>query len=198
LEHIVGIPGTLGGLIVMNGGSRRKAIGEVVVTVTAMDREGSVRVFRQDECAFSYRHSRFQDEGLAVTEVTMELTAGRPGDILAEMREILRQRRKKFPLNMPNCGSVFKSTPGSYDKFGPPGQIVEGLGLKGLRVGDAMVDTKHANFIVNLGSAAAGDVIRLVSTVREAVHRMLGIDMECEVRYVDCRGRCRTLSSELP
>lgn len=197
LEHIVGIPGTLGGLIVMNGGSRRKTIGEVITEVKAMDREGTARVFSHEDCAFAYRRSRFHNDDLVVMEATLKLAAGRRDSIMAEMLAILRERRRKFPLNLPNCGSVFKSVPEIYDRLGSPGKIIEDLGLKGLRIGDAMIDTRHANFIVNVGSAAATDVLELVRIVRQAAHRKFGIHPACEVRYVDPQGRMRTLESKL-
>jgi UDP-N-acetylmuramate dehydrogenase len=194
LEHIVGIPGTLGGLVAMNGGSQRKAIGDVITEVTAMDRQGATWVFARKDSEFSYRHSRFQNEHLVVTEVVMELASGNRDAIMSEMLEILRERRRKFPLTMPNCGSVFKSTPDLYDKVGPPGAVIEKLGLKGFRVGDAMVDTKHANFLVNVGQAKASEVLELTIYVSDRVHEQTRIRLESEAQYVTSNGRIIPIS----
>ena len=193
LEHIVGIPGTLGGLVFMNGGSLRKEIGDSIVGVRTMDRRGNMRVLRREECEFGYRHSRFQNEDCVVTEATMELVPGRRSAILAEMLAILRERRRKLPMTLPNCGSVFRNDPQLYEAFGPPGKIIEGLGLKGLRIGGAMVDVKHANFIVNVGSARAADVLALVARIRERMHERLGVTLPCEAEYVNACGVIESL-----
>lgn len=188
LEHIIGIPGTLGGLIVMNGGSQRKNISDAVAEVTTMDRQGRARTLSREECGFGYRCSRFQDENCVVTGATMSLVP-RPRDaILKEMLENLRERRRRFPLTIPNCGSVFKSDAATYATVGTPGRIIEQLGLKGLRIGDAMVDMKHANFIVNTGSAKAVDVLRLVASICGRIEDALGISVLCEVKCVDVYG----------
>lgn len=193
LEHIVGIPGTLGGLVFMNGGSQRRAIGDAIVEVTTMDRQGNTQTLQHDECGFAYRRSGFQDEDCVITEATLELVPGQRDRIMADMLQILRERRKKFPLTLPNCGSVFKSVPKLYNTFGPPGKMIEGLGLKGFRIGGAMVDMKHANFIVNIGSAKAVDVLRVVRRIRELVREHLGVTVSCEAEYVDLHGSIHAL-----
>lgn len=192
LEHTIGIPGTLGGLIAMNGGSRRECIGDVISLVKAIDYSGRIHEISREECSFSYRSSMFQDAELVILEAEMHLERGDPSAIRADMLSILRGRRAKFPMNLPNCGSVFVSDAELYSRFGPPGMIIEQAGLKGLRVGDAEVSRRHANFIVNTGNARASDVIELIGQVRSAVHDKTGIWMECEVRYVTATGEsCR-------
>ncbi len=193
LEHIIGIPGTLGGLVFMNGGSMRKAIGDSIVEIKAMDWQGHMRVFRREECEFAYRHSRFQSEDCVIIEATIELAGGSRNATVAEMLRILRDRRRKFPLTLPNCGSVFKSDPQLYDTFGPPGEVLEYLGLKGLRVGGAMVDTKHANFIVNMDNARASDVRSLVGLIRHEVRQRIGLAVKCEVQFVASQGVVRDI-----
>jgi UDP-N-acetylmuramate dehydrogenase len=193
LEHIVGIPGTLGGLVFMNGGSQRKAISDVIIEVKTMDRQGNIRIFHRDECEFAYRHSRFQNEYLVITEIRMELVPAQRIVIMGQMLEILRERRRKFPLTLPNCGSVFKSDPRLYDSFGPPGKIIEGLGLKGRSVGDAIVSQRHANFIVNRACAKAQDVLSLIALIRERVARQTGFTLECEVQFVELTGTVRAI-----
>jgi UDP-N-acetylmuramate dehydrogenase len=191
LEHIVGIPGTLGGLVFMNGGSLRQAIGDVIVQVRTMDRQGNTRTLHRQECGFAYRHSRFQEEACIITEATLALVPGRRDALAAEMREILRERRRKFPMTLPNCGSVFKSDPQTCASLGPTGKIIEGLGLKGTRVGDAAVSERHANFIVNRANAQAKDVLALIELVRERVLRQTGLTLQCEVQFVEPTGVIR-------
>jgi UDP-N-acetylmuramate dehydrogenase len=191
LEHIIGIPGTLGGLVYMNGGSLRQAIGDVIVEVKTMDRQGNTRTLGRDECGFAYRHSRFQEEACIITDATLTLVPGQPHTIAAEMLEILRERRRKFPLTLPNCGSVFKSDPQNWASLGPTGKIIESAGLKGACVGDAVVSERHANFIVNRANARAKDVLALIELVRERVLERTGATLECEVQLVDSTGAIR-------
>ncbi len=193
LEHIIGIPGTLGGLVFMNGGSQRKCIGDAIVEVKTMDQQGDIRVSRRDECEFAYRRSRFQDEHCIIMDATMKLVPGLQERIMADMLQLLRERRKKFPLTLPNCGSVFKSDPQSYGAFGPPGKIIESIGLKGMSVGDAAVSERHANFIVNRANAKAQDVLSLIDLIRQQVVRQVGLALECEVQFVGATGVVRAL-----
>jgi len=178
---------------VMNGGSQRKAIGDTIIEVKTMDRLGNTRTLRHDECGFAYRQSRFQAEDLVVMEVTMELAAGQQAHVMGEMLQVLRERRKKFPLTLPNCGSVFKSDPRLYETIGPPGKIVEGIGLKGTSVGDAVVSERHANFIVNRANAKAQDVLSLIELIRQRVARQTGLTLECEVQFVELTGTVRAI-----
>lgn len=194
LEHAAGIPGSFGGLVAMNGGSLRHSVGERIVDVRAVSFAGELRTFRRDECAFSYRRSLFQlgagDPGnrWIVLEAALELVPADRNDIRREVLRILAERRGKFPLDLPNCGSVFTNDPAVYELAGPPGKIVEDTGLKGLRVGAAEVSHRHANFIVNLGGATASDVLALVGEIRKRVHDRIGAWLECEVRYVGAEG----------
>jgi UDP-N-acetylmuramate dehydrogenase len=184
LEHTVGIPGTLGGLVVMNGGSRRRSIGDVILRVDTLDRQGGFASFSVDACCFGYRCSEFQTNGRIVVGARLGLTSGEKAEIERDMREDLAERERKFPLDLPNCGSVFKSSDALYPVYGPPGKIIEDAGLKGQRKGQAEVSVKHANFIVNLGGASAADVLSLIALVRERVHARTGGWLECEVRYI--------------
>ncbi|CBL44122.1 UDP-N-acetylmuramate dehydrogenase [gamma proteobacterium HdN1] len=183
LEHIVGIPGTVGGLVCMNGGSQRRGIGDNVVDVTAVDGNGDVIRLDASECGFAYRTSRFQS-GLTVAACTLRLQPGDKKAIRREMLEILHSRRTRFPLKLPNCGSVFVSNPAMYDLVGPPGKAIELVGLKGVRRGGARVSPQHANFIVNEGNASSTDVLTLIADIRSEVHKQTGYWMESEVRYV--------------
>jgi len=197
LEHIIGIPGTLGGLVVMNGGSLLRNIGETIVEVGTIDRRGTLATWQHADCEFAYRHSRFQDADFIITEVVLELIPGPRAEIMAQMLAILRERRRRFPLTLPSCGSVFKSDPRLYESVGPAGAVIEKLGFKGRRVGDAEVNSRHANFIVNVGAARARDVIELVGIIRRTVQEQLGHTLACEVKYVDESARVYPLDQVL-
>jgi len=188
LEHTIGIPGTLGGLVLMNGGSQRQGIGERVRRVWIVDAEGNERQLSCAECGFAYRHSALQGTGAVVVRVELECPPGEIREIRRAMVVDLRERRRKFPRKQPNCGSVFLSTSEMHATVGPPGRIIEEAGLKGTRIGRAEVSSRHANFIVNLGGASSSDVLALIDLVRRRVFERIGFDLRCEVRYLTPEG----------
>lgn len=192
LEHTIGIPGTLGGLVAMNGGSQRRGIGDNVVQVTIVDREGERAVLNREECRFGYRSSRLQEIGAVVVAVELACTPGAPGRMRQEMLADLRERRRKFPRKgEPNCGSVFLSTAQMHATVGPPGRIIEAAGLKGYCLGGAEISPRHANFIVNRHAATCRDVLALIAHVRRTVREKIGFDLRCEVRHVSAAGEIR-------
>ncbi len=189
LEHCIGIPGTVGGLVMMNGGSQRKGIGENILRVWIVDATGVQQVLSQADCHFSYRHSALQGTGAVVVKAELKCPLG---DIRAIRREMvcdLRNRRQKFPRKQPNCGSVFLSTSEMHASVGPPGKIIEEAGLKGTQIGGAEVSTHHANFIVNAGGAKSVEVLALISKIRQTIRDRIGFDLCCEVRYVSPQGQ---------
>ncbi|WP_299065914.1 UDP-N-acetylmuramate dehydrogenase [uncultured Psychrobacter sp.] len=194
IEHTCGIPGTLGGLVVMNGGSQRKGIGSVVTYVETIDNQGNIKRYDNSQCNFSYRQSIFQNIDEVVVEVGLKLNNGRAKcDIRQDMLDILHSRRKKFPRKQPNCGSVFVSNPDMYEDYGPPGQIIEELGLKGMNQGGAQISEQHANFIVNNGSAQSKDILYLINTVKETVYKETGYKMVVEARFVTSNGEITSI-----
>lgn len=194
LVHTCGIPGTIGGLVYMNGGSQRKGIGEVVSRLLAIGENGDIREYTHDECNFTYRHSVFHNSPDVIAEVELTLEPGHsPQKLRREMLAIMRDRRAKFPQKIPNCGSVFKSNPNMYAEYGPPGKILEALGFKGRRVGGAVVPQRHANFIVNDESAKASDVVRLVREMHLVTCEKTGHAMEAEVKLVSSIGKIEAI-----
>lgn len=194
IEHTCGIPGTLGGLVVMNGGSQRKSIGSVVTYVETIDNQGNIKRYDNSQCNFSYRQSIFQNIDEVVVEVGLKLNNGRAKcDIRQDMLDILHSRRKKFPRKQPNCGSVFVSNPDMYEDYGPPGKIIEELGLKGMNQGGAQISEQHANFIVNNGSAQSKDILYLINTVKETVYKETGHKMVVEARFVTSNGEITSI-----
>jgi UDP-N-acetylmuramate dehydrogenase len=197
LEHIIGIPGTFGGLLFMNGGSQRKSISECVQKVRVIDRRGRQQEFSKQECHFTYRKSVFQQTDFIILGADIECQPGDSGLIRQEMLAILRSRSEKFPRKLPNCGSVFVSDPAMYDSFGPPGKIIEDCNFKGAAVGDAEVSRHHANFIVNTGRATSAQVMELIGRIRWKVYERTNCWLRCEVRYVPPGGEVKQLHTFL-
>jgi UDP-N-acetylmuramate dehydrogenase len=179
LEFAVGIPGTIGGGVMMNAGAYGGEMKEVVTLVRVVDEQGEIRELSAEEMQFSYRTSILQSRPWIVADLEMQL---RPEDherTLAWMSHNQYLRESKQPLSYPSAGSVFKRPPGKY-----VGPMIEKLGLKGYRIGGAQISEKHAGFIVNCGDATAGDVLALIQHVREQVQSEFGVWLETEVRII--------------
>ncbi len=189
LEHIIGIPGTIGGLVLMNGGSQRRGIGDNVSRVWVVNRDGELVELSRVDCNFSYRRSALQGTGAVVVKVELACDREKPAVIRRAMLKDLRERRSKFPRKEPNCGSVFLSTSEMHASVGPPGKIIEDAGLKGTRLGNAEVSRQHANFIVNLGGASSRDILGLVAHIRQVIAKRIHFELCCEVRYVSTTGK---------
>jgi len=189
-EHIIGIPGTLGGLLLMNGGSQRRAIGDNLRRVELVDWQGELREIPADDCGLGYRRSNLAGRGILVGAELCGAPAD-PAGIRRAMLADLRERRRKFPRKLPNCGSVFLSSAQMHASVGPPGAIIEQAGLKGLQVGGARVSRRHANFIINVGGASCRDVLELIDVVRRRVYERIGFVLRCEVRHVSQAGEIR-------
>ena len=180
LAEIAGIPGTLGGGVIMNAGAYGGELSQVVTRVDAVSiADGKPVVFEGPDLGFSYRHSAMMEAGVIVTEITMQLTPDDPDVIRARMEELGRARRDKQPLNFPSAGSTFKRPAGLF-----AAKLIDDCGLRGLRVGDAQVSTKHAGFIVNLGHATAKDILDLINLVRSRVMEASGVMLEPEIRIL--------------
>jgi UDP-N-acetylmuramate dehydrogenase len=178
LEFAVGIPGTVGGAIAMNAGSRDEWIGSIVESVTLLvPGEGLVGV-RGPEVSWSYRRSGLPERGIIV-EAVLRVTQSDEVGIRRTMEASLRRRKRTQPLNMPSAGSVFVNPEGDS-----AGRLIQAAGLKGRRIGGAMVSDVHANFIVNSGGATAADVIDLVQLIRQTVKDANGIELRPEIRFL--------------
>ncbi|MCQ1060022.1 UDP-N-acetylmuramate dehydrogenase [Photobacterium sp. ZSDE20] len=194
LEHIVGIPATIGGLVYMNGGSQRKTISECITKVKSINKLGEVIVRDFSKCKFSYRSSIFNDLDELIISVTVKLKDKRPSLIRKECLTILSSRRKKFPRKLPNCGSVFKSSPDLFEKFGPPGKIIEDLDLKGTVRGGAKISTHHANFITNENRGSSRDILELIFMIKDKVKNEYNTFIETEVIYVNESGELKSIN----
>lgn len=180
LAPLAGIPGTIGGGVIMNAGAYGGELSQVVTRVDAIAlSDGKPIAFEGNALGFSYRHSAMMNAGVIVTDVTLRLSPGDPDAIAAQTEELLAARREKQPLELPSAGSTFKRPQGAF-----AAKLIQDAGLKGLRVGDAQVSEKHAGFIVNLGSATASDILALMDEVIRRVRDASGVTLEPEVRIL--------------
>ena len=189
LEHTIGIPGNLGGVITMNGGSRRKRISDNLRKITVLNEDLSIIELDIDDCNFGYRKSIFQTKNYVILSAELELKAGNQHSIRKEMLQILKERRHKFPRKLPNCGSVFKSNPKLYDNFGTPGKIIEDLGMKGSCEGGVCISDMHANFFINRNNGTSKDFKSLLERTSNKILKKHGFMIEPEVLYVDSNKR---------
>ena len=178
LEFAVGVPGTLGGAIAMNAGSRDEWIGSIVDTVTLLTPDAGLVALRGSEIAWAYRRSGLTARGIIVESV-LRMRQGDTLRIRHAMEASLKKRRASQPTGMPSAGSVFVNPDADS-----AGRLIEACGLKGFQVGGAMVSEVHANFIVNIGGATALDVVRLIHEVRSVVKDNHGIELRPEIKFL--------------
>lgn len=181
LEFAYGIPGTVGGAVLMNAGAFGGCIAEVCVRSEYFDFEtGELGFFEGDRQAFANRTSIYEKQArYTVLGAEFCLQPGEPAEIRERMEDFLTRRRQTQPLEFPSAGSVFKRPEGYF-----AGKLIEDCGLKGTRVGGAEVSQKHAGFIVNRGGATAADVKELVELIRSRVLDCTGVTLECEIRFL--------------
>ncbi|ADD67276.1 UDP-N-acetylenolpyruvoylglucosamine reductase [Denitrovibrio acetiphilus DSM 12809] len=177
LENMSGIPGSVGGAVIMNAGAFGTEIKDVAVQIEMCGFDGVVSSIHAEDAGFGYRKAE-NLKGI-VTGLGLKLEHGNKDELLAKRAEILKKRSEKQPLEFPSCGSVFKRPEGGY-----AGTLIEQCGLKGYKIGGAQVSEKHANFIVNTGKAKSADIYALINHVQETVFKETGIKLEREVRFV--------------
>ena len=176
LEFGAGIPGTLGGALLMNAGWHQWEIGPAVEEVTWLSPEGEVETLPQEACGFRYRGSFFRDRGGIVLEAVLRLTPDDdPRALLARVESFADSRKANQPTELPSCGSVFLKPEGDF-----AGRLIEQAGLKGYRIGGIEVSPKHANFFVNVGGGTAADVLALVAHVERTVLEQFGVRLTRE------------------
>ena len=177
MEFASGIPGSVGGGIMMNAGAYGGEMKDIVVRATVMDEDGNVRELDNRELEFGYRTSRVAAERLIVLEAVIALCPGNQKAIREKMQEIAQSRRDKQPLEYPSAGSTFKRPQGYF-----AGKLIADAGLKGFTVGGAKVSEKHAGFVVNTGRATAGDVVELTNQIADKIYQLYGVKLELEVK----------------
>lgn len=179
LEFASGIPGTIGGAMVMNAGAYGGEMKDVVTEVMVLTKEGRIKNLTKEEMKFRYRGSVIEEEGDIVLECTMELNPGDEETIKARMEELAVQRRTKQPIEFPSAGSTFKRPEGYF-----AGKLIMDAGLRGYQVGGAQVSEKHCGFVINTGGATAADVMQLMQDVSERVQEQFGVTLEPEVKRI--------------
>ncbi|PWM43215.1 MAG: UDP-N-acetylenolpyruvoylglucosamine reductase [Clostridiales bacterium] len=177
-EFAHGIPGTVGGAVVMNAGAYGEEMSGIVDKTTYVDKNGRIKEVFEEEHDFAYRHSRFES-GDVIFSTVLKLKKGNPEEIRNKMDELIKKRRASQPLEMPSAGSVFKRPEGYFT-----GKLIDDCGLRGYSIGGAKVSEKHSGFIINAGQATAKDVLDLISYIQKTVYDKFGVTLTPEVRYV--------------
>ena len=179
LEFAAGIPGTLGGAVMMNAGAYDGEIKDVISEVTFLDEYGEIRTYTKEQCDFSYRNSVFQEQQGIILSAQLILKEGNAESIREKMEDFARRRSAKQPLTYPSAGSTFKRPEGYF-----AGKLIQDAGLMGLTVGGAMISDLHAGFIINKGNATAKDILDLIELVRHTVNDKFGVMLEPEVKLL--------------
>jgi UDP-N-acetylmuramate dehydrogenase len=176
VEMLAGIPGTIGGAVVMNAGAHGGEIADYIAEVEVL-RGDTIQWVMKKEAEFSYRHSSFAND--VVLSASFRLPKGDKEALAKKRKELILKRNETQPLDLPNSGSMFKNPPNTF-----AAKLIEQAGLKGKRIGDAQISEKHANFIVNLGKAKASEIVQLLELARRTVYQNSGITMVLEVKLM--------------
>ncbi len=179
LEFASGIPGTVGGALVMNAGAYGGEMKDVVSRVTVLTSEGESREYTKEQMAFGYRRSRLTEEAGIVLETEFTLHPGRTEEIQARMEELKEKRVLKQPLEYASAGSTFKRPEGHF-----AGKLIEDAGLRGFRIGDAQVSEKHCGFVINRGNASASEIAEVIRQVQDRVYAHSGVRLQTEVKFL--------------
>jgi len=178
LEFIAGIPGSVGGALRMNAGTHAGEMADVCEAVHLLLSDGALVRLARAQLPFSYRRLELPPSSVVV-EAEFLLTPSSREQIRQRIRSLLIVRKEKQPWRLPSAGSVFKNPPGDY-----AGRLIEAVGLKGVRIGDAQISPKHANFIINLGQARSRDILALIQLAQEKVSQEFGVQLELEIEVV--------------
>ncbi|WP_455721257.1 UDP-N-acetylmuramate dehydrogenase [Agathobacter sp.] len=179
MEFAAGIPGSIGGAVVMNAGAYGGEIKDIIVSATVLTADGQIKEITKDELDLSYRHSCVPEKGYIVLGAKLLLCKKPQDEIRAEMAQLREKRVEKQPLEYPSAGSTFKRPEGYF-----AGKLVMDAGLRGYSVGDAQVSEKHCGFVVNKGNATAADVLALIKDVQQRVSEQFGVQLEPEVKMI--------------
>ncbi|MBE9118202.1 UDP-N-acetylmuramate dehydrogenase [Lusitaniella coriacea LEGE 07157] len=180
LEWAVGIPGTIGGGVVMNAGAHRSCVADILESVLVLSPDGKIEELKPEDLGYSYRTSILQGDRRLVLEATFQLQPGSTRSrVMAATTNNLRQRKSSQPYHLPSCGSVFRN----HDNHAA-GWLIEQIGLKGYQIGGAQVAHRHANFILNCGGAKASDIFQLIRHVQEQVEHHWSLSLHPEVKLL--------------
>ena len=180
LEWAINIPGTVGGSIVGNAGAYKKEMFDYLVAVKVLDENFQIKELKKEEIKHSYRHTDLKEKPWIVLSATFKLEKGDKEESLALVRDRKERRLATQPLDMPSAGSVFRNPENDH-----AGRLIEAAGLKGKKIGGAMVSEKHANFIVNTGDATSNDIKNLIKLVHTQVKEKFNVDLVLEQEIID-------------
>jgi len=179
LEFANGIPGTVGGAVLMNAGAYGGEIKDTIVAADVLTKDGELRRLEKEELKLSYRHSVMMESGDVVLRAYFRLTVRPKLQIFVMMESYRKARQEKQPLNYPSAGSTFKRPEGYF-----AGKLIQDAGLSGYKVGGAMVSQKHAGFVINADNATAADIYQLIQHIRQTVKEKFQVELEPEVRFL--------------
>ena len=180
MEFAYGIPGSVGGAVYMNAGAYGGEMSNCVVKTEYVDDCGEVCYIQGKEHDFSPRHSFFSDKNVIITKTYIKLEQGNSNESMALVDQFQTARKTKQPLEYPSAGSVFKRPQGYF-----AGKLIEDCDLKGFSIGGAMVSTKHSGFIINYNKASSDDVVNLVNHIKNTVLEKFGVELECEIKFIN-------------
>ena len=178
-EEISGIPGTIGGAILMNAGAHGKEMKDIVTEITAIDYNGKIHKFTNEQAKFTYRNSIFSSGKYIILQAKIILEKGNAKEIKAKMDEYAQFRKEKQPIEYPSAGSTFKRGTDFITA-----KLIDDAGLKGYTIGGAKISEKHAGFIINTGNATAQDVLDLAKYVTDKIYEKFGKKIEFEIKIV--------------
>jgi len=178
LEFLATVPGDMGGGIAMNAGAFGQWVSDTLLSIEVLHRNGEIESMMKEHLNMAYRHTELPAKALVISG-TFKLNRDDPEEIRERMRTMRKQRSSSQPLALPNCGSVFKNPEGDH-----AARLIEAVGLKGKKIGNARISSTHANFIVNEGKASSEDVLTLIAMAQQAVEERFGIVLEPEVRIL--------------
>ncbi|MCM8817487.1 MAG: UDP-N-acetylmuramate dehydrogenase [Candidatus Omnitrophica bacterium] len=178
-EFLAGIPGTIGGALVNNAGTKEKSISQVVLNVEYIDKKGFWQKEKKNNFVWEYRYSSLKNEAFFIFSTSLITEKGAAGEIKKKVSQIMKKRIQTQPLQYPSAGSVFKNPPGFF-----AGKLIQDAGLKGLKIGGAMVSEKHANFIVNIKNASSTDVWNLIRHIQQTIRNRYNISLDLEIETV--------------
>lgn len=179
MEFAAGIPGSIGGAVVMNAGAYGGEMKDIVLSASVLKRDGTVLELSNEQLKFDYRHSCIVEQEYLVLDVKIRLHKAEPEQILQKMEELKEQRITKQPLEYPSAGSTFKRPKGNF-----AGKLIMDAGLSGYTVGGAQVSKKHCGFVVNKGGATATDIFALIQHIQKTVKERFGVELQTEVKLL--------------
>ena len=179
MEFAAGIPGSVGGAVVMNAGAYGREMKDIIEKVYVLDENGAQLELDRDALDLGYRHSCIPEKKYIVTKVVLELVPRNEAEIRSEMKELNEKRAEKQPLQYPSAGSTFKRPEGYF-----AGKLIMDAGLRGYQVGGAQVSEKHCGFVINKGDATAADICQLMRDVSDKVQAQFGVVLEPEVKMI--------------